>query len=93
MLAIVEGQPQVLSIRDILRHFLDHRREVVTRRSQFELREARKRFNVVFGSARGNRRDRPYCRNHPRRARSSHSERTTDGRRAHHDAGIYGRVQ
>ena len=49
MLAIVEGQPQVLSIREILRHFLDHRREVVTRRSQFELREARKRFNVVFG--------------------------------------------
>ena len=49
MLAIVDGQPQVLSIRDILRHFLDHRREVVTRRSQFELREARKRFNVVFG--------------------------------------------
>ncbi len=49
MLAIVKGQPRTLSIHDMLYHFLDHRREVVTRRTQFELREARKRFNVVFG--------------------------------------------
>ena len=49
MLAIVNGQPRVLSLKDMLRHFIDHRRDVVTRRCQFELREARKRFNTVFG--------------------------------------------
>ena len=49
MLAIVDGQPRVLSLKDMLQQFIDHRRDVVTRRSKFELREARKRFNVVFG--------------------------------------------
>ena len=49
MLAMVDGQPRVLSLKEMLQHFLDHRRDVVTRRSRFELREARKRFNVVFG--------------------------------------------
>ena len=49
MLAIVKGQPQLLSLKQLLGYFIDHRREVVTRRSVYELREARKRFNVVFG--------------------------------------------
>jgi DNA gyrase subunit A len=49
MLAIVNGQPQTLSLKDLLEHFIVHRREVVTRRSRFELREAHKRFNVIFG--------------------------------------------
>jgi DNA gyrase subunit A len=49
LLAIVNGQPKVLSLKEILKNFIDHRREVVTRRSLFELREAEKRFNVVFG--------------------------------------------
>ncbi len=49
MVAIVSGQPKLLSLKEILHHFIDHRREVVTRRSRFELEEAQKRFNVVFG--------------------------------------------
>ncbi len=49
MVAIVDGQPQTLSLKEMLRHFLDHRREVVTRRSRFLLRQAQQRFNVVFG--------------------------------------------
>ncbi len=49
MLAIVNGQPRMLSLRDLLKHFIDHRREVVTRRARFELHEAQKRFNIVFG--------------------------------------------
>ncbi len=49
MLAIVNGQPQLLGLKAILQYFIDHRREVVTRRTHFELREARKRFNVVYG--------------------------------------------
>lgn len=49
VVALVDGQPRILSLKEIIEHFLNHRREVVTRRSQFELREARKRFNVVYG--------------------------------------------
>lgn len=49
MLAIVGGRPRTLGLKALLAHFLNHRRDVVTRRSRFELREARKRFNVVFG--------------------------------------------
>jgi DNA gyrase subunit A len=49
MVAIVGGQPRTLSLKELLQHFVDHRREVVTRRSRFQLREAHKRFNVVFG--------------------------------------------
>jgi DNA gyrase subunit A len=49
MVAIVNGQPKTLSLKELLQHFIDHRREVVTRRSRFELAEAKKRFNVVFG--------------------------------------------
>ncbi|HET6614067.1 MAG TPA: DNA topoisomerase (ATP-hydrolyzing), partial [Kofleriaceae bacterium] len=49
MLAIVGGRPQVLTLREALRVFIDHRREVVTRRSLYELREARKRREIVEG--------------------------------------------
>jgi DNA gyrase subunit A len=49
MVAIVDGQPRTLSLRELIHHFVKHRRDVVTRRSRFELREAQKRFNVVFG--------------------------------------------
>ena len=49
MLAIVRGQPKLLNLKELLAEFILHRREVVTRRTQFELREAKKRFNVVFG--------------------------------------------
>ncbi len=49
MVAIVKGQPRVLGLKELLENFIDHRREVVTRRSRYELREANKRFNVVFG--------------------------------------------
>jgi DNA gyrase subunit A len=49
MLAIVDGQPKILTIKDALSHFLDHRRDVVTRRSLFELKEARARQEIVEG--------------------------------------------
>ncbi|MEE8409816.1 MAG: DNA gyrase C-terminal beta-propeller domain-containing protein, partial [Myxococcota bacterium] len=49
MVAIVSGQPRTLSLKELLQHFIDHRREVVTRRSHFELAQAQRRFNVVFG--------------------------------------------
>ena len=49
MLAIVDGRPKVLTLRDALAVFVDHRREVVTRRTVFELREAKARREIVEG--------------------------------------------
>lgn len=49
MLAIVAGQPQVLTLKEILEHFIDHRREVVTRRCLYELRQAEARAHILEG--------------------------------------------
>jgi len=49
MLAIVDGQPRILSLKEVLERFLLHRREVVTRRSRFELRKAKERLHIVEG--------------------------------------------
>jgi DNA gyrase subunit A len=49
MLAIVEGKPRILSLKDALTHFVAHRRDVVTRRTQFDLREARERMHILEG--------------------------------------------
>jgi DNA gyrase subunit A len=49
MLAIVDGQPVLLTLRRAMQVFVDHRREVVTRRTLFDLREARARREIVEG--------------------------------------------
>ncbi len=49
MLAIVSGQPQVLGLRPILSHFIDFRRDVVTRRCLHELKKARERMHILEG--------------------------------------------
>ncbi|MCX5744392.1 MAG: DNA gyrase subunit A, partial [Proteobacteria bacterium] len=49
MLAIVDGRPVLLSLRRALKVFIDHRREVVARRTLFDLREARARRELVEG--------------------------------------------
>jgi DNA gyrase subunit A len=49
MVALVDGRPQLLTLKQILEAFVRHRREVVTRRTLFELREARKRAHVLEG--------------------------------------------
>jgi len=49
MLAIVNGRPEVLTLRKALNVFIDHRRDVVTRRTLFDLREARLRREIVEG--------------------------------------------
>jgi len=51
MVALVEGQPRQLTLREVLESFVRHRREVVTRRSIFELRKARERAHVLEGLA------------------------------------------
>jgi DNA gyrase subunit A len=47
--ALVDGVPRTLGLRDLLFHYLDHQREVVTRRLKFELRQAEKRAHVLEG--------------------------------------------
>jgi DNA gyrase subunit A len=49
MLALVNGQPRVLKLKDILKHFLQHRRDVVLRRTRFELRKAEERAHILEG--------------------------------------------
>ncbi len=49
MVALVEGQPRLMGLREMLEAFLRHRREVVTRRTIYELRKARERAHVLEG--------------------------------------------
>jgi len=49
MVALLDGQPKLLNLKDILEAFIRHRREVVTRRTIFELRKARARAHILEG--------------------------------------------
>jgi DNA gyrase subunit A len=49
MLALVNGEPRLLSLKGALRHYINHRREVIERRTQFELERARRRAHVLEG--------------------------------------------
>ena len=51
MVALVDGQPRLLNIKELLEAFIRHRREVVTRRTVFELRKARERAHILEGLA------------------------------------------
>ncbi len=51
MVAILDGQPRLLNLKQILEAFLRHRREVITRRTQFELKKARDRGHILEGLA------------------------------------------
>jgi DNA gyrase subunit A len=51
MVALVDGQPRLLNLKQMLEYFLLHRREVITRRTVFELRRARERGHVLEGLA------------------------------------------
>ena len=51
MVALVDGQPRLLNLQQIISAFIDHRREVVTRRTVFELRKARERAHTLEGLA------------------------------------------
>jgi DNA gyrase subunit A len=49
MLALVDGRPKILTLKEMIRRFVDHRNEVVVRRSKFELDEAEKRAHILEG--------------------------------------------
>ncbi len=48
-IALVHGRPMVLNLKDLIRHFVDHRHEVVVRRTQFDLKQAEKRAHILEG--------------------------------------------
>ena len=49
MVALVDGMPQTLTLKAFLRHFIDFRREIVTRRAQFDSRKAQARLHILEG--------------------------------------------
>ena len=49
MLALVDGQPQTLPLRGVLVHYLEHRREIIRRRTEFDLAKARARAHILEG--------------------------------------------
>lgn len=49
MLALVRNQPKVLSLKAVIGNFIEHRKEVVTRRTQYELRKAEERLHILEG--------------------------------------------
>ena len=48
-IALVKGRPEQLNLKDIIHHFVDHRHEVVVRRTQYELRKAQERAHILEG--------------------------------------------
>ncbi|WP_432046521.1 DNA gyrase subunit A [Weeksella virosa] len=48
-IALVNGRPEQLNLKDMIRHFVDHRHEVVVRRTEFELRKAQERAHILEG--------------------------------------------
>jgi len=49
MIALVDGQPQTLPLKSVLQHYVDHRREIVRRRTEFDLEKARARAHILEG--------------------------------------------
>jgi DNA gyrase subunit A len=49
MLALVDGQPRVISLREALQYYIDFRRDVITRRSKYELKQAKARAHILEG--------------------------------------------
>ncbi|MDD3706277.1 MAG: DNA gyrase subunit A, partial [Clostridiaceae bacterium] len=49
MIALVNGQPKVLSLKSVITHYIDHQKDVVTRRTQYELKKAEARAHILEG--------------------------------------------
>jgi DNA gyrase subunit A len=49
MLALVDNQPRVLNLKEMLTYYLEHQKDVVTRRTQFDLKKARERAHILEG--------------------------------------------
>ncbi|STU93771.1 DNA gyrase subunit A [Klebsiella pneumoniae subsp. ozaenae] len=74
MVALHHGQPKIMNLKDIIAAFVRHRREVVTRRTIFELRKARDRAHILESAGRCAGQHRPDYRTDPSRADPGRSE-------------------
>ena len=73
MLALVDGQPQTLPLRSVLVHYLEHRREIIRRRTEFDLGKARARAHILEGPQDRARQPRRGHQDDPRIGRTSTS--------------------
>ena len=48
-IALVNGRPMLLNLRDMIKHFVEHRHDVVVRRTRFDLKKAQERMHIVQG--------------------------------------------
>ena len=48
-IALVNGRPELLNLKDLIRHFIDHRHDVVVRRTRYDLRKAEERLHIILG--------------------------------------------
>ena len=71
MLSIVNGQPRELGLRDMIKRFIDHRVEVVRRRTEYLLRKAREREHILLGFQKALNNLDEVIRADPRRAKSA----------------------
>ena len=51
LLALVKGEPKILTLKEILQHYIDHQCEVIVRRTQFDLKKAKERAHILEGLA------------------------------------------
>lgn len=49
MLALVDGQPRVLNLKEVIKHYLNHQKQIIVRRSEYELRKAKERAHILEG--------------------------------------------
>jgi DNA gyrase subunit A len=49
VLALVNGEPKILNLKELIQHFIDHRHQVITRRTEFELKKAEERAHILEG--------------------------------------------
>jgi DNA gyrase subunit A len=79
MVALIDGQPKLCNLKDLIEVFLQHRREVVTRRTVFELRKARERGHVLEGLAVALANIDDFIAHHPRITHAAGGQGRADG--------------
>ena len=79
MLALVDGRPRYLSLPKMIQLFLNHRREVVVRRTRYDLDRAEKRLHIVQGLLHGAGQHRRGREDHPQRLHARRGQGSADG--------------
>ena len=81
MVALVHGRPKTLALREMVQHYIDHRHEIVVRRTEYDLRKAEERAHILEGLVDRARSPRRGHRHHPPRAGHGGGQAQPDGGR------------